>query len=114
MLGGIIVNVVVAFLIYSFVLMAYGEKYLPNESLKDGVWVMNEVISDEIGIQTGDKIISINGEQYNSFANTVENMLYAETVVVERKEQEITLNIPNDVLGKLMENKKPEQKVQAF
>ena len=57
--------------------MAYGEKYLPNENLKDGVWVMNDVITDDIGIETGDKIISINGEKYNSFANTVENILYA-------------------------------------
>ena len=109
MLGGIIVNVIVGFLIYSFVLMAYGEKYLPNENLKDGVWVMNDVISDDIGIQTGDKIISINGEKYNSFANTVENILYAETVVVERDGKRKTLTIPEDVLGKLIENKKKGQ-----
>lgn len=109
MLGGIIVNLIVGFLIYSFVLMAYGEKYLPNENLTDGVWVMNDVISDDIGIQTGDKIISINGESYNSFANTVENILYAEAVVVERNGKKIALSIPVDVLGKLIENKKKGQ-----
>ena len=109
MLGGIIVNIIVGVLIYSFVLMAYGEKYLPNENLKDGVWVMNDVISEEIGIQTGDKIISINGEKYNSFANTVENILYAETVIVERKGVQVSLTIPVDVLGKLIANKKKGQ-----
>ena len=109
MLGGIIVNIIVGFLIYSFVLMAYGEKYLPNENLKDGVWVMNDVVSDDIGVQTGDKIISINGEKYESFSNTIENILYAETVIVERGGKEITLDLPEDVLGKLIENRKKGQ-----
>jgi regulator of sigma E protease len=104
MLGGVIVNIVVGFLIYSFVLMAYGEKYLPNESLTDGVWVTSDVISEEIGIQTGDKIIAINGEKYKSFSNTVENMLYAESVQIERDGEVQTLTIPEDVLGKLIDN----------
>jgi len=106
MLGGIIVNVIVGFLIYSFVLMGYGEKYLPTENLTDGVWVSNEVISEQIGIQTGDKIISINGEKYKSFSNTVENLLYAEKVIVDRDGEKIELTIPEDVLGKLIENKR--------
>ena len=105
MLGGIIVNVIVGFLIYSFVLMGYGEKYLPNENLADGVFVMNDVISEDIGMQTGDKIISINGEQFNSFSNTVENLLYAEKVIIERNGEQKSLDIPQDVLGKLIDNK---------
>ncbi len=109
MLGGIIVNVIVGFLIYSFVLMGYGEKYLPNENLTDGVLVMSDVLSEDVGLQTGDKIISINGESYNSFSNTVENMLYAETITVERNGEQKVLEIPVDVLGKLIENKKSGQ-----
>ena len=106
MLGGIIVNIIVGFLIYSFVLMGYGEKYLPNENLKDGVWVISDVLENEVGLKTGDKIITINGESFNSFSNSVENMLYAETVVVERNGSEKTLSVPIDVLGKLMDDKK--------
>jgi regulator of sigma E protease len=105
MLGGIIVNVIVGFLIYSFVLMGYGEKYLPNENLTDGVSVTNTVLLEDVGIRTGDKIISINGEKFKSFSNTVENMLYAETILVERDGEQIVLELPEDVLGKLIENK---------
>ena len=105
MLGGIIVNVLVGFLIYSFVLMGYGEKYLPNENLTDGVWCTNEVITQEIGLKTGDKIIAINGETYNSFTNTVENMLLAETIEIEREGKRLILVVPIDVLGKLVENR---------
>ncbi|MGB0881526.1 MAG: RIP metalloprotease RseP [Vicingaceae bacterium] len=109
MLGGIIVNVIVGFLIYSFVLMGYGEKYLPNENLTDGVYVMNDVLSEDVGIQTGDKIISINGENYQSFSNTVENMLLAETITVNRNGEQLKLAIPVDVLGRLIESKKRGQ-----
>ena len=59
MLGGIIVNVIVGFLIYSFVLMGYGEKYLPANELKDGIWCINEPITNEIGLQNGDIQIQI-------------------------------------------------------
>lgn len=38
MLGGIIMNVLVAFLIYAFVLMIWGEKNVPNSSVKNGIW----------------------------------------------------------------------------
>jgi len=106
MLGGIIVNVIVGFLIYSFVLMGYGEKYLPNENLTDGVFVMNEVLSESVGIRTGDKIVSVNGETYQGFFNSVENMLYAETITVNRGGEELKLQVPGDVLGKLIESKK--------
>src|SRR6188508_519893 len=39
MLGGIIINVLTAFLIYAFVLMIWGEKNIPNASVKNGIWV---------------------------------------------------------------------------
>src|SRR6476661_5498307 len=38
MLGGIIMNVLVAFVIYAFVLMIWGEKRTPMSSLKNGIW----------------------------------------------------------------------------
>src|SRR5436190_24037713 len=38
MLGGIIMNVLTAFLIYAFVLMIWGESKTPNASVKYGVW----------------------------------------------------------------------------
>src|SRR3989344_3206244 len=66
MLGGIIVNVIVGFLIYSFVLMGYGEKYLPASELKNGIWCVNDVVTDEIGLKTGDKILTINGVEPNT------------------------------------------------
>jgi regulator of sigma E protease len=106
MLGGIIVNVIVGFLIYSFVLMGYGEKFLPASELKDGVWCLNEPITNEIGLQNGDKIISINGEIPATFEQMQEEIFYSKTLVVERNGEQLTLDIPVDLINKLLEERR--------
>src|SRR6266576_28253 len=40
LLGGIIMNVLVAFLIYAFILMVWGERKIPTASMKYGVHVV--------------------------------------------------------------------------
>lgn len=106
MLGGIIVNVIVGFLIYSFVLMGYGEKFLPAEELKDGVWCLNEPITNEIGLQNGDKIITINGEAPATFEQMQEEVFYSKTMVVERNGEQLTLDIPTDLVDKLLKERR--------
>lgn len=106
MLGGIIVNVIVGFLIYSFVLFAYGEKYLPASELKDGIWVTNESVADEIGIKTGDKIININGNEPTSFAGMMEEIFYANELKIERNGKELTLSIPENLIETLIEGER--------
>ena len=106
MLGGIIVNVIVGFLIYSFVLMGYGEKFLPADELKDGVWCLNEPITNEIGLQNGDKIITINGEAPTTFEQMQEEVFYSKTMVVERNGEQITLDIPTDLVDKLLKERR--------
>jgi len=105
MLGGIIVNVIVGFLIYSFVLMAYGDRYLPAEELKDGIWCTNEVVTDEIGLKTGDKIIEINGVAPTTFAAMQEEIFYATTLKINREGKEITLDIPENLIETLIDNR---------
>lgn len=105
MLGGIIVNVIVGFLIYSLVLMAYGEKYLPANELKDGIWVTNDSVGEAIGIQNGDKIIEINGVAPTTFEAMQEEIFYAQSLKVDRKGEELTLNIPENLIETLIENR---------
>ena len=105
MLGGVIVNVVVGILIYSFVLMAYGDKYLPASELKDGVWCVNTVVNDEIGIKTGDKIISINGVEPATFSQMQEEIFYASTLQVERDGKKLELTVPENLIETLIDNR---------
>src|ERR1700756_5597575 len=59
MLGGIIVNVLLAFIIYAMVLFVWGEKKIVNSTVKDGISCTDSLIS-KLGLQNGDKVISIN------------------------------------------------------
>ncbi|MCW8940454.1 MAG: site-2 protease family protein, partial [Flavobacteriales bacterium] len=94
------------FLIYSFVLMSYGEKFLPASELEDGVWCLNESITNEIGLQTGDKIITINGESPETFEQMQEEIFYSKNMVVERNGEQISLNIPTDLVDKLLKERR--------
>ena len=105
MLGGVIVNVIVGILIYSFVLMAYGHKYLPASELNDGVWCINEVVNDEIGLQTGDKIITINGVAPATFSQMQEEIFYASTLQVERDGKTLDLTVPENLIETLIDNR---------
>jgi len=103
MLGGVIMNVVLAIIIYIIILFSYGEKYLPTKNLTDGIWVVDSVLMD-VGLQTGDKVISIDGKEppvrYNAI---VIEMLYSSKMTVDRNGQLIEIAIPKDLAGRLSE-----------
>ncbi len=65
MLGGVFVNVVVAIFIYIMVMFVYGKTVIPNKSVVDGIQVPVQEFSDEIGIKTGDRIVEIDGVNYD-------------------------------------------------
>lgn len=104
MLGGVLVNLLLGFLIYSAVLFTWGEKYLPNENIKDGIWVTDSLIVD-MGVQSGDKIISIDNEPVERYSDIMANMLNGGSMVVERNGERKTINLPENFAGQLVENK---------
>ena len=55
MVGGVTVNLLLAVFIYSMTLYVYGDKFLSNDSLTDGVWCVDN-LSKELGFVSGDKI----------------------------------------------------------
>lgn len=59
MLGGIFVNVVLAWVIYTGLFISNGETYIPVNDIENGIYV--DSISEKIGLRTGDKILAIDG-----------------------------------------------------
>ena len=100
MLGGVTVNFLVALLIYIFASFAYGDADISTASIKDGYWVTNPVIT-ELGVQTGDNLVSIDGLQYENYSDLRRNLITAEQFTVERDGQRIDIDLPVDFLGKL-------------
>lgn len=106
MLGGVTVNFILAFLIYIGMTFFYGEKYIDNSNVKDGVWVHNQEL-EKAGIQTGDKLVAIDGKSVEKFEPSVNmEVLMAKTVVVNRNGQEKTINLPNNFIGKFIDQDK--------
>jgi regulator of sigma E protease len=105
MLGGVTVNFILAFIIYIGMAFAYGELYISNSDLKDGVWITNPVI-EKSGLKTGDKIVSVDGVKADRFHELNEKILLGKEVVVERNGSEQKIVLPVDFIDQLMTGKK--------
>jgi regulator of sigma E protease len=103
MLGGVTVNVILAILIYSMIMMVWGEKKLPAGSLKYGI-SFNDPIFKELGFRNGDKVVSVDGVPVEEYTDILKKVLLVnDNVMVEREGQQIQLPMPVDLIGKLIE-----------
>jgi regulator of sigma E protease len=102
MLGGVMVNFVLAFFIYSLILFAWGSSYLPAENLTYGIHA--DSLGREIGLQHGDKIVSLDNrkvEQYHQIipAIALDNV---RTIRVERDGELVDIAVPDEVVPQLL------------
>jgi regulator of sigma E protease len=111
MLGGVIMNILVAFLIYAFVLMIWGEKRTPNASVKNGIWVVDSLMH-KLGFQNGDKIIAVNGDTIQDFEDIQLRVLIGgRTVDLERGGKPVKLELPIDLIDKLITRKDKKKRM---
>lgn len=109
MLGGIIVNVIVG--IFIFIVIAYnnGDKYLSSTEVNKYGIVAGD-LAKEIGLQTGDKIVKVNGKPFTNFdeLGSSEVLLGSNSsYTVNRAGKEVEIDIPNNFIEKLSD---PEEK----
>lgn len=103
MLGGIIVNVVAG--IIAMVILTYnlGDQYWPSSMPKNDGIVAYEY-AQEIGLQTGDKILDINGEDYQTFRELRSPDLFLNRdayYTVERNGEQMKIVIPPGFINKM-------------
>jgi regulator of sigma E protease len=108
MLGGVIMNVVLAIVIYIGILTYYGEEYLPTSEVnKYGVSV--DSLAMEMGFQNGDKVIGVDGIYVEDFQKIPMNMILNEagSAQVIREGKEVNVVFPEGSLNKLVKHKSP-------
>ena len=105
MLGGVFVNFVLGIFIYIMLMWGYGERYLPNENVKDGVWVQSE-LAENLGLQTGDKILTVDGEKIKKFRSLTLEFINGNTYQIERNGVVLDKEIPEDFISQLMDRDK--------
>ena len=107
MLGGVIVNFILGIFIYIMLMYAYGENFLPNKNVKGGVWVQDS-LGTSLGLKTGDKVLSIDGQEIRKFSNLPIEFINGNNYTIERNGEVIKKEIPVDFISKLIERGKNE------
>lgn len=100
MLGGVTVNFILAYIIYVFASFAYGDIDISTESVTDGYFVRNEILTD-LGVKTGDKVLAINGEKVTTVYGIRKQLIAAEVITIENNEGVKDITLPEDFLGQL-------------
>lgn len=103
MLGGVTVNFILAYLIYVFASFAYGDIDIDANSVKDGYVVTNPILNN-LGIQTGDKLVAVNGEPLNTVLDVRKSIIKAEVLTIESGNEVKDITLPEDFLGQLSDS----------
>lgn len=104
MLGGVTVNFLLAILIYIGMSYVYGDTFLPNNNITDGL-VIESKVANQAGLLTGDKILAVDGDKIETFSEIPEKVLFGKEILIERNGSQSKVNMPEDFLAQLLESK---------
>ena len=103
MLGGIIFNVITGLIIFSMITFNSGETFLSKDEInKNGILALE--LGKEAGFETGDKILLINGNNWEKDADLFNPNLFFDnntTFTVLRDNKEIVINLPENFINKM-------------
>ncbi len=104
MIGGVLVNFVLALLIYSAILFTWGDEYLATRNVKYGVAC--DSLALELGFKNGDKILTVSGREVENFLHVVHDITLNENreVVVLRGLDTVRIFVAKDKVNKLVKN----------
>lgn len=105
MVGGVTVNVLLGFAIYSMVLYVWGREYLPLANMPYGVTA--SVLMQEQGFANGDRILRVEGHEVETLEDVSLAILIrgAQAVTVERDGVEKEIVLTDDVAEKILDAK---------
>ena len=104
MFGGVLFNFILALIVYSAVLLAWGETYLPMRNAVLGMDFSETAV--EMGFRDGDIMLSADGtelERYDEHATRV--IASAKQVTVLRGGEEVAIAIPEDFMQRIIKAK---------
>jgi regulator of sigma E protease len=106
MLGGVTVNFILAFIIYIGMAFAYGDTYIGNEDLKDGLLIENKAMQNA-GFRTGDNILSVDNHKVVKFDNDINmKVVMAKEVLIQRNGVQQIIKMPIDFVDQLSKHEK--------
>ncbi len=106
MLGGVIVNVLLAIVIFIGIVWYWGEEYLPAKNVTYGVHTSE--LAKSIGMKEGDIVVSLDNKELDNF-DVLESKLVLEnptSIQVKRGDSMLSLAIPSTLSSSLAKFKK--------
>ena len=102
MLGGIIVNILLAWFLYTTVYLTYGQKYISTTVVQENGLMFGDA-GLKAGFQNGDKIVAVDGKYQENFNRMTLDVLLGENITIERngEQKDLVLSDENkkDILG---------------
>ena len=96
MIGGVLVNFLLALFIYSMVLFWWGDSYIPTQNMTHGMKFNSE--AKALGFQDGDILVSADGKEFKDYnADLFRQLSEAHQVTVRRNGQTATVTLPGDL-----------------
>ncbi|MBY8963856.1 RIP metalloprotease RseP [Flavobacterium sp. D11R37] len=102
MLGGIIVNVLLAWFIYTVVYATYGKNYVSTQKIQENGLAFGET-GHNVGFENGDKILSVDGKYQERFDRMILDVLLADNVVVERDGKEVNVELTDEDKNEILD-----------
>ena len=109
MIAGVVMNILLAMMIYTGIRYAYGESYMANEDVKWG-YVFNES-AERMGFRDGDKFVSVDGEAIDDVNEVRSKLLLTKEdrhVVVDRAGEQVAFTIPFEQMLEMRRNREYE------
>lgn len=102
MVGGVLVNFLLAFFIYIMILYAWGEKYLPAENVKYGV-VCDSIMLDA-GLRNGDIVVAFDNQKIERYSDIIPHLLLESpgTIQVMREGRLVSIEVPENLVKRIL------------
>ena len=102
MVGGVLVNIITAPIIFWLMLYSYGETYVPISEARYGMEFSDAM--HNVGFVDGDKIIGINGEAKDTYKDVANAIIFDDTcsVDIEREGQPMSIKLPHEFFRQIL------------
>jgi regulator of sigma E protease len=101
MLGGIIVNILLAWFIYTTMFSTVGQKYISTEVIQKNGLSFGEV-GLNAGFRNGDKIVSVDGQLQPKFNWLVMDVLLSDELVIDRNGEKVVLHLSDEQIKQIL------------
>ncbi len=93
-LGGVLVNFFLAWIIYAMLFINHGDNFVDNSKIKHGIVV--DSIGNLLGLQNGDKILQVDGKPQAKFEQLPLSILFGDNITVERDGKAVTFDLSDE------------------